>query len=318
MKTRILSQQNVKTLLTMDQTVRTVEQVFAAHGRGEALMPHKIYLTLQKYQGDFRAMPAYLNGSAGLKWVNSHPENPKRHHLPAVMALFILSDPSTAEPLAIMDATYITAARTGAAGAVASKYLAKKNARSIGFVGTGVQSRTLLQAHRVIYPAMEVLVSDVSSEAASAFAREVGGKVVSVEQACKCDIVCTSTPSRTPVVRAEWIAPGTHINAMGADAAGKQELATELLQRAAVYIDDWEQATESGEINVPLSAGHFTAEQVAGTLGEVIAGKKQGRTSDEQVTVFDSTGLAIQDLAVARTVYEAAKIRDVGLEFAFA
>lgn len=300
----------------MDLTVKTVEQVFAAHGRGEAIMPHKIYLNLDKYHGDFRAMPAYLNGSAGVKWVNSHPDNPQKYGKPAVMGLFILSDPSNALPLAIMDATLITAYRTGAAGAVASKYLAKKGAKTLGLVGAGVQARHLLEAHRVLYPSLDVFVYDLSSDAANAFAREFSGKVSSLEEVCGCDIVCTSTPSRTPVVKAEMVKPETHINAMGADAEGKQELETALIQKSRVFIDEFEQASHSGEINVPYSTGAFKREDIAAMLGEVVAGKKSGRQGSE-ITIFDSTGLAIQDLAMARAVYEAANIRNVGQEIEF-
>ena len=140
MKTRILTGSQVSEVLGMDLAVAAVERAFAAHGRGEALMPPKVYLPLEKYGGDFRAMPAYLDGSAGVKWVNSHPGNPKRHGLPAVMGMYILSDPSTAEPLAVMDGTLLTAFRTGAASAVASKHLARKASRTLGIIGCGAQA----------------------------------------------------------------------------------------------------------------------------------------------------------------------------------
>ncbi|MEM9490898.1 MAG: ornithine cyclodeaminase family protein [Myxococcota bacterium] len=317
MNTIILTQQDIRSLITMDRVVAAVEAAFGAYGRGEAQMPAKVYLDLPDHGGDFRAMPAYLNGSAGVKWVNSHPDNPVKHDLPAVMGVYILSDPANAYPLAIMDATWLTAVRTGAAGAVASKYLAVERPRSIGFVGCGVQARVLLDAHRVVFgnaiDSMELRMADINRTAADSFAREVSGNVVSMEAAAACDIVCTTTPSRTPIVERDWVVPGAHINAMGADAPGKQELDPALLQVARVVIDDHHQAHHSGEINVPLAQGSLSEEHIHANLGEVVAGLKAGRSGDE-ITVFDSTGLAIQDVAVARAIYDLAVERDAGVQ----
>jgi len=289
-----------------------VEGAFAAHGRGEALMPAKVYLALPQHHGDFRAMPAYLAGSAGVKWVNSHPENPARHGLPSVLALYILSDAETAAPLAVMDGTLLTAIRTGAAAAVASKHLARPRPSSIGFVGCGVQSRFLLEAHRALFGDFEVLGYDPSPQAAERFAAETGGRSASLADAAGADIVCTATPARAPVVDVSFVRSGAHINAMGADAPGKQELDARVLSSATVVIDDWEQATESGEVNVPLHTGVYRREQIHGTLGEIVAGKKSGRRGDDAITVFDSTGLAIQDLALARHIYDRAREKSVG------
>jgi len=312
MKTRILTQRNVRSLLSMDLAVAAVEDAFGAYARGEALMPAKVYLPIEQHDGDFRAMPALLAGAAGLKWVNSHPQNPSRHGLPSVLGMYILSDPATAQPLAVMDATWLTAVRTGAAGGVASRHLAKPAPTTIGFVGCGVQARTLLAAHQVVYPdGFAIKVADANREAAESFAAESGGTAVSVEQASACDIVCTATPVREPVVRREWVAAGAHINAMGADGPGKQELDSRILHDARVVIDDAHQATGSGEINVPLSKGEFAESDIYGTLGEIVAGTKPGREGDE-LTVFDSTGLAIQDVALASAVYKAACEQEVG------
>lgn len=313
MNTLILTQHDIRALVTMDRVVEAVEAAFGAYGRGQAEMPAKVYLSLPAMGGDFRAMPAFMDGSAGVKWVSSHPDNPRRHNLPAVMGVYILSDPATAAPLAIMDATLLTALRTGAAGAVASRYLAVSKPRSLGFVGCGVQARVLLEAHRVLYGDLELRMADVQPEAAAMFAAEAGGTAVSLESASACDIVCTSTPARAPVVMRSWVSAGAHINAMGADGPGKQELHPELLLAAKLVIDDREQAHHSGEINVPLSQGTLGDEHIHGTLGEIVAGLVAGRTGDE-ITIFDSTGLAIQDVAVARMVYELARSRGYGLD----
>lgn len=314
-KTRILTRADVEALLDVGEAVRAVEAAFAAHGRGETRMPAKVYLDLPEHEGDFRAMPSAMGGAAGVKWVNSHPRNPARHGLPSVMGVYVLSDPATAVPLAVMDATWITAVRTGAAAAVASKHLARQNAATIGFVGCGVQARTMLAAHRVFFDALDVVGADVDEAAARAFAQEVGGRVGSLEDACGCDIVCTSTPVRAPVVKAAWIGDGTHVNAMGADGPGKQELEAAILTGARVFIDDWEQATHSGEVNVPLHDGALSRDDLAGTLGEVVAGTLAGRRAATERTVFDSTGLAVQDLAVAEALHRAATDAGAGAAF---
>ncbi len=314
-QTLILTKRDVASLLTMDVAIPAVEAAFAAHARGEAIMPAKVYLSLEKHGGDFRAMPSFIDGAAGVKWVNSHPDNPKKHGLPSVMGTYILSDPETAVPLAILDATWLTAVRTGAAGAVASKHLFRGKPKKIGFVGCGVQARVLFAAHKAVYGSFECLCADVFPEAAQRFASEIDGVAVSTAEASRADIVCVATPGRGPVVKSEDLKPGTHVNAMGADAPGKQEIDPKVLGHARVFIDDWEQATHSGEVNVPLHEGFYERESIAGTLGEVIIGTVKGRFKDE-ITLFDSTGLAVQDLAVARVVFALAKERSVGLEVA--
>lgn len=313
MNTLVLTRKDVEGVVTMELAVDAVERAFAAFGHGEASMPPKVYLSVADHHGDFRAMPARLGDSAGIKWVNVHPENRRTFGLPTVMGVFVLNDAANAFPLAIMDGTRLTALRTGAAGAVASKYLASSGPGTIGFIGSGVQARTLHDAHRVIYESFEPLVHDRNQSAATKLADEIGGRVVSLEEAAGADIVCTATPSRSPFVEPQWVRPGAHINAMGADAPGKQELFTEVLKHAAVYIDDIHQATGSGEINVPLSQGDFTVDEIAGTLGEVVAGALP-RPSAGTTTVFDSTGLAIQDVALARAIYDTARNRGAGLE----
>jgi ornithine cyclodeaminase/alanine dehydrogenase len=314
MKTRILTQSEVRSLIAIEQAVDAVAAAFAAHGRGETLMPVKVYLDLARHDGDFRAMPAYFDGAAGVKWVNSHPNNPERYGLPSVIGTYILSDPETAQPLAILDATFLTAARTGAAAAVATRHLARHGARSVGLIGCGAQARTLLAALEVVLGKIELVAFDRAEQAARALVEELGGRSGTIEEAAGCDVVCTATPSRVPIVMRDWIRPGTHINAMGADAHGKQELEPAILLDAKVVVDDWEQAGESGEVNVPLAQEVLEPDQIYATLGAICAGHKPGRTSDEEITVFDSTGLAVQDVALARLVYRRALEEGVGLE----
>jgi alanine dehydrogenase len=288
-----------------------VERAFAEHARGRARMPSKVYLDLPEFSGDFRAMPSLMGSYAGVKWVNAHPQNGARHGLPTVMGTYVLSDPNTGFPLAILDATVLTALRTGAAAGVATKHLANLPLTQVGFIGTGVQARYFRDALRVLGE-FELLAADANAERAATFAQESGGRAVSIAEAAAASVVCIATPSRTPVIARAMVRPGTHINAMGADGPGKQELEPQILLDARVVIDELEQSTHGGELNVPVEQGLYDPSQIAATLGQVITGEQPGRTSAQQITVFDSTGLAIQDVAVAAALYELARERGVG------
>lgn len=296
----------------MAMAVDAVEAAFAAFGRGEAVMPAKVYVDMPDVGGDFRAMPARVSTAAGVKWVNSHPGNPAQFGLPSVLGVYVLSDPLTAFPRALMDATLLTAARTGAAGAVATKYL-HGAPTSLGYVGCGVQARTLHAALRATFGDLPAPVcADAREESAAAFAEETGGRVGTVEEAAGQDVVNTSTPVKDPIVRAAWLAEGAHVNAMGADGPGKQELDADVLAQVAVFVDDWEQASHSGEIHRSVEAGTFTREDIAGNLGDVVAGKLERPASGTR-TLFDSTGLAVQDLLLADRLVTAAEAAGVGL-----
>ena len=319
-KTLVLGQQEIRKLVNIKQAIIAVEEAFREYGLGRARMPAKIYLDLKEFRGDFRAMPAYVPKFkiATLKWVNAHPLNPKRG-LPAVMAVIIVSDPGTGLPLCIMDGTLATSIRTGAGGAVAAKYLARRNSSVVGLVGCGAQARTHLAALREIFEIKEVRVWGHEKSLIARFIREMkkpGEKMFAAADikscASGCDILVTTTPSRKPIVKSAWIDPGTHINAIGADAPGKEELDPHILRRAKVIVDDITQAAHSGEINVPISKGSFSVKSIYATLGEVVAGRKRGCTSPHEITVFDSTGLAIQDVAVAGMIYKAALKKKAG------
>jgi len=317
-KVLILGRSEIEELLSMEEALKAVEHSFKLKVEGGAIMPPKLYLDLPEYQGDFRAMPAYIDGTAGLKWVSVYPNN-WRQNLPSVMATIILCDPNTGYPLAIMDGTYITNIRTGAAGSVAVKYLARRDSSVIGFIGAGIQGRTQLLAISEVLPKIEqVKVFDLKKDASLKYAEEMGAKlsinirpVETIQEATEADIVVTTTPSRTPIVKKQHIRPGTHINAIGADAKGKQELEADLLTNAKIIVDDIEQASHSGEINVPLSQGVIKVEDIYGTLGEVVANIKKGRENNEEITVFDSTGVAIEDIICAKLAYEKARERGV-------
>jgi alanine dehydrogenase len=298
--------------LEMRPVNRAIEEAFAEHGLGNVQMPPKMYVTFP--HGDFRTMPAYLPARhiAGVKVVNVHPANPRRG-LPTVMSLTIILDVDTGRPEAILNSTRLTDMRTGAAGAVAAKYLHPKRKVILGMVGTGRQAAAQIQAIRAEKEIDEVRVWSRREESARVFCAtlpDMNCSPVPIEQACDCDLLVTTTPSRTPIVMSAWVHEGTHINAIGADAPGKEELDPAILKRGRVFVDDPAQATHSGEVNVPISRGLFTEAEIAGTLGEVVLGKK-GRERPDQITVFDSTGLAIQDLAIAEIALESREFVDL-------
>lgn len=321
METRILDAAAVKESADLAAIIPAVEAAFAADGRGNTVMPAKSYIDLPQYNGDFRSMPAYVNATewdaAALKWVNVHPDNPSAHELPTVMGTLIYSDPATAVPLAIMDATGLTGLRTGAAAAIATDYLAVEDAASLGIVGAGAQASRQLEAINRVRDLRTVRIADRNQEKQTRFVAEFGDRFdinpASIREAAQCDILSTVTPVETPIVTPEMVGDHTHINAIGADAPGKNELATQIQQSAKLVIDNFEQCTHSGEINVPWAAGDLTAEDIHAELGDVVLGQKSGREPTDEITVFDSTGLAIQDVAAAHTVYESAKQADTGI-----
>ena len=323
MNVLLLSEQEVTELLSIEEVLEAVENVFREKALGYAQMPPKVYLDFPKYNGDVRAMPAYLErlDVASVKIVNSHPENPCKFGLPTVSATVVLLDPRNGALLALMGGNKITAMRTAAAGGIAAKYLANKDSKVAGFIGAGVQAKAQLQALLLVFPNLEeIRVCDISSKAAEAFVSEAKKSaqskvvVVSGEEAAVCgaDIVVTTTPSKKPIVFDAWVSKGTHFNAIGADAPLKEELDPAILKRAKIIVDDREQAAHSGEINVPLSQGVLSEKDVWAELGDLVAGTKPARTSKDEITVFDSTGLAIQDAATVELVYKKALTRKTG------
>jgi alanine dehydrogenase len=317
----VLTGAEVMQVLDMDLALAAVREAFRAYGEGRVNMPPKAYLTLA--QGDFRAMYGEIflpeGHVCGLKWVNVHPDNPLRG-LPTVMAKVVLNDPETGLEWADLDGTFITNYRTGAAGGVAVEVLSRTDSARLGIIGAGEQARTQIAAILKVRPIQEIIICDCARARAQSLRDEVASRYQvpvrlapdSRETALASDILVTVTPSEVPLVMRDWVRPGTHINAIGADAAGKQELDPEILKSARVVVDDWAQASHSGEINVPLSKKEITPDMIYGSLGEVVAGKKPGRQSPEEITVFDSTGLIIQDLSLSLAVFNRAKKRGLG------
>jgi alanine dehydrogenase len=326
MKILLLTEKDIEQLLSMGEVMEAVESAFREKGLGRVQMPAKLYLSYAKYSGDLRVMPSYLGqlNVSAVKVVNVHPENPKKYSLPTVMATIILVDPKNGAPLAIMGGTRITSMRTGAAGGVATKYLARKDSKVVGLVGAGAQARTqLMVLKEVLKKIEEVRVTDIIRASREKYAEEMSEKlglnvraVNNIKDTVRgADVLVTVTPTRVPIVKSEWVGAGTHVNAIGADAPGKEELDPELLKRAKIVIDDWEQAFHSGEINVPLAEGIITKENIWAEISEIVAGLKVGRTSPDEITVFDSTGLAIEDAVTAELAYKKALAKGVGQFF---
>ena len=317
MPTLLLSKDVIRDLLKIADVMKVVEDVFKSFDQGRASMPPKAYLAVER--GDFRAMPAAIPGAAGLKWVNSHPQNPSRD-LPTVMAILVYNDPDTGYPLAVMDATEMTAYRTAATSAIASKYLARPDSHILGIIGAGRQAYMHILAHAEIFDLKQIKVFDHSiptSEKLIYSLPDFPIKKSSPEDTASADIICTLTPSRKPIVKREWVMPGTHINAVGADAAGKEELDPSILKESIVVVDDIRQARTAGEINVPIRQKLFTVDDVYATLGELIVGKKRSRTDGNVISIFDSTGVAIEDVATAKLIYEKARDRGIGMSIEF-
>jgi alanine dehydrogenase len=278
-----------------------IEHVAAAllrHHTGEWVMPAKVYLASPPF-GDFRAMPARGDGLALLKWITSFPDNPGRG-LPTVTGVVCLSDAETGEPLMLLDARSVTALRTGAVAAVATQALAPAGARTVGIVGCGLHGAWTARCLAAAGYGPGVC-SDPRPEAAEALAAELGWRT---GEAKSCDIVCCITPGATPVIDVAELRPGLHLNMLGADGPGKAEATIDAVAACELFCDEFVQASHGGELTGAVTAGRVGREDVT-ELGAVLAAEAPGRSGAEAVTLFDSTGLAIQDLAVAAAALEA-------------
>ena len=281
--------------------IERVREGFVEYASGEWAMPPKTYLDASP-NGDFRAMPARGAGLAILKWVTSFPGNPAAG-LPVVMGVICVSSDSDGELLALIDVRSVTALRTGAVAAVATQELARENARTVGIVGCGLHggwaARCLAAAE---YGPGTCF--DPDPEAAGALAGELGWEAGSLEDALGCDIVTCVTPGAEPVLTAAGLRPGQHLNLLGADGPGKAEAELAAIGRCALFCDEWRQASHGGELTGAVEAGLVDRDAVT-ELGAVVTGAAPGRPDDDAVTLFDSTGLAIQDLAICLAVLEA-------------
>ena len=281
--------------------VERTRHAFEQYARGDWVMPPKVYVDAPP-NGDFRAMPARGSGLAILKWVTSFPGNSERG-LPVVRGAVLLSDASTGEELAVIECASVTSLRTGGAAALSAQLLAREDASGVGVIGCGVNGTWAARCLAAAGYGPGVCADD-RVEVAEALAAELGWEAGSREDAVDQDIVVTVTPGDSPVIAAADLRPGQHLAALGADAHGKAEVELAALQRCRLFCDEWAQASAGGELAHAVEAGAVARDDVT-QIGDVLTGRAEGRRSAEEVTLFDSTGLAIQDLAIVEAVYEA-------------
>lgn len=322
----LLGRREVAALLSIDDTIAALEAAFAAQARGATQGP--VSASLQAIDGCFHAKGAGLAAGgaryAAFKINGNFPHNPERHGLPTIQGLIVLADAERGTPLAVMDSIEITALRTAAATAVAARRLAPPDARRATIAGCGVQGWAHARALRCVLPGIELLLHDLVPERmADLVARvrsELGGGVFAapaLEAAARAsEVVVTCTTARQPILRRDWIAPGALVAAVGADAPAKQELETELVAGSRVVVDDLDACAAGGELRHALAAGLMRREDVAARLADVVAGSPV-RAEQGDVVVFDSTGIALEDVAAAVVVYERAAAQGIGARLDF-
>jgi ornithine cyclodeaminase/alanine dehydrogenase-like protein (mu-crystallin family) len=297
----VLSHDAVLAAVSPAEAIERTRTAFVRHHEGEWAMPPKVYLESPGH-GDFRAMPARGGELAMLKWISSFPDNPAQG-LPTVMGVVVLSDAATSAPVAVLDARSVTALRTGAVAAVAARAIARADARTVGVIGCGLHGAWAARCLAAAGYGPGVC-ADPRAAAASALADELGWEAGDRAGALACDVVCCVTPGAEPVVDAADLRPGMHLNMLGADGPGKAEATVAAVTACELFCDEWAQASHGGELTGAVEQGLVTRDMVT-DLGAVLAGAAAGRSRDDAVTLFDSTGLAIQDLAVAAAAYDA-------------
>lgn len=318
----ILTRKEVESCLSMKRTIEAVKEAYIAFANGRVQMPPVMHLDVHKYNGEVDIKSGYVEDFEliGTKIASGYYDNHKLG-LPPGMAVIVLLDLKTSMPLAIMDGSYITAYRTGAAGAVAASILARKDSTKIGIIGAGTQGRMQILALKEIFQLEEIRVWDIEEKMATKYATEMSEllgidvkKFTNREDVVRgSDIVVTVTPSKKALVEKDWIEKGMHINAIGADGPGKQEHDPAIVKLAdKVVVDSLAQCKRIGEIQHALSQGLIHESDVHAEIGEILIGKKVGRESKDEITFFDSTGLAAQDIAAAHVVLKAAKEKNLG------
>ena len=318
----ILSKGEVQSCLPMKRTIEAVRDAYIAFAKGRVQQPPVAHLDVKQYNGEVDIKSGFVEDFdiIGTKIASGYYDNHKRG-LPPGVAVIVLMDLKTSLPIAVMDGTYITAYRTGAAGAVAASVLARKNAKNVGIIGTGTQGRMQVHALKELFEIERIYAWDVSEASAEQYSEEMTKKlgidviaVTDVKTAVQdTDIVVTVTPSREALVMNDWIGEGVHINAIGADGPGKQELDPQIVARAdKVVVDSLSQCRRIGEIQHALAQNLITEKIVHAEIGQILTGEKRGRESDKEITLFDATGLAAQDIAAAHVVYEQAKEKGLG------
>ncbi len=321
----VLSRRDLSQLLRMAEVIDAVENGFNAYQKGHCFAPVRMPIKIEKGEGIFLFMPAYFKteDAFGTKLVSVFPENLKRG-ISTVQAAYLLNDPTTGELLALMDGIFLTGIRTGAASAVATKYLARKNSPVLGIIGTGAQAPFQAEAVCVVRPIQRIVAYDKVRERTEFFA-EVMSKHLKVpveipgsakDVVTQSDILVTVTTSPEPVFSGGDLKPGTHINAVGAYTPEMREVDDDTVKKARIVVDTYDGCmAEAGDLLIPMRAGELSRESIHADLGQIVSGEKPGRTGDDQITLFESVGFALEDLVTARLAYHRAKEQGVGLDF---
>ncbi|HKB75883.1 MAG TPA: ornithine cyclodeaminase family protein [Myxococcales bacterium] len=322
----VLRRRDVASLLDLPSCIVAVEQMFRARGEGRTQPPE--VLSLHVENGTFHVKAGVLERERAYfaaKVNGNFPSNPARLGLPTIQGVLVLADARSGRPLAIMDSIEITAQRTAAATAVAARHLARADSSVVTIVGCGIQARAHLSALRAVLPISQVFAADRDGCRRDRFADECAAPGIEIHAEPdlpaaldQSDIVVTCTPSRDPLLHAIAIAPGTFVAAVGADNPEKSEIHPDLMAASRVVVDDLGQCASFGDLHHAIEAGTMTREDVHAELAEVVAGRKPGRTREDQITLFDSTGIALQDVAAAAVVYERALAQGAGLALVFA
>lgn len=311
----------------MKDSIEAVENGFRQLGLGKVTMPQRLSIPVDRHHGLILVMPAYMDNEIdafATKIVTVYPENPIKNNLPTILAMIILLDTKTGAPTSIMDGAFITAMRTGAASGVATKYLARKNSKIVGIIGTGVQAQTQVMAVCEVRDINRVKAYSPNAEHRKRFCYEMSKKLgvdflccdKPKDVVCNSDIVITATSAKEPVFKGDWLELGTHINGVGSHTPTTRELDDDAIKRSKVVVDLREAALkEAGDLIIPISKGVLHEDHIYANLGEIVLGQKLGRVNDDEITLFKSVGLAIQDVATANKVYNLAKEKKVGKEF---
>ena len=317
----ILSSSDVKKLVSMRDIISAVEDAFRAFGDGTSKLAPIVLTIIDQYEGEHEIKSGYVgNYGIGAKILTYYKNNRTHFGIPSLQGLIVLNDIANGSPIAVMDGTFITASRTGAAGAIATKHLARQDSHNVAVMGAGMQGRYQVIALNEILKISRVKIYDVVQQASIEYVKEMSerydfdiGKADSPEEAIRdADVLVTATPSTKPYVKNEWIREGTHINAIGADTPGKQELDAKIMSRAKVVVDSIAQCVERGEIQTAIRQGLLRKENIYGELSDIVLGRKPGRVSSTEITLFDATGMAIQDITTAFTVYKLALKQGLG------
>ncbi len=317
----VLSRRQVEEVLPTREIIKAVEDSYREVGLETAIVPPRLRIDMERYNGNILIMPAYLTSmdALGTKLVTTHIDNSKLN-LPTVMGTIILNDPKTGIPIAVLDGTHITAMRTGAAGAVAAKYLSREDASAVTIVGTGVQGRSQLIALCEVRQIRRVFAFDINERKCEEYVvdmkKRIGAEVTktdSLQEAVRAsDIVVTATSSSSPIVKGEWVMEGCHVTGIGSHSPDARELDENVMTKASkIVLDTWD-ARKVGDVAYPISKGLLREDDIYSDIGAIVAGKRPGRTSAKEITVFKSVGTAVADVSTAFRAYQLARERGIG------